>query len=147
MRDVFTKEKRSEVMSLIRSKGTKVEKRFRKALCENNFKGYRINPKFYANPDFIFGKYKVAIFCDGNFWHGKNYKKLKPKLKKKFWREKIERNVKRDKKYNKKLAKSGWVVLRFWESDINKHMDKCMKQVKATLKKRGYFKGKQKLCQ
>ena len=135
MVDVLSKEKRSKVMSSIKSKGTSIEEKFRKALCENKIKGYLINPKIDGNPDFAFTKYKIAIFCDGDFWHGKEYAKLKARLKQKFWKNKIEKNIKRDEKHNRLLRKKGWIVLRFWELDINKNIDKCIDKLKITLKK------------
>lgn len=136
MPDVFTKKKRSEVMSLIRSKNTKCEKILRDAMRKAGLRGYRIHPQKYGNPDFVFGKYKIAIFCDGDFWHGRNYEKLKPKLKNKFWVDKIERNMERDKKYTRELRKRKWLVLRFWETNIKRDVDLCIKNVKTALKRR-----------
>ncbi len=137
MPDVFTKKKRSEVMSLIRSRDTKCEILFKEAMRKAGLKGYRIHPKRYGNPDFVFGKHKIAIFCDGDFWHGRNYEKLRPKLKNKFWIEKIERNMKRDRKYTRKLRKDGWAVLRFWETNITRDIDSCIKRLKMTMQRRG----------
>ena len=70
-------------------------------------------PKMFGNPDFILRRKKIVIFCDGDFWHGYNYEKKK-KPSKKFWRDKIERNMTRDTKVSKKLRREGWSVLRFW---------------------------------
>lgn len=120
-------------MSSIKSKGTSIEEKFRKALCENKIRGYRVNPKIKGNPDFAFTKYKIAIFCDGDFWHGKNYSQIKKRLNKKFWINKIETNIKRDRKNNRMLRKEGWIVLRFWESDINGNIKKCIKELKKEL--------------
>ena len=133
MPDVFTKAKRSEVMALIRSKGTKIEQKLIRRIKESGLRGYSMNPRMYANPDIVFTRYRVAIFCDGDFWHGKNYKKLEPKLKNKFWKEKIQANKKRDRKYNAALRKKGWVVLRFWESEINTNLEKCFAQITSAL--------------
>lgn len=138
MVDIFSKEKRRKIMSSIKSKGTSIEEKFRKALCENKIKGYRINPRIKSNPDFAFIKYKIVVFCDGDFWHGKNYKSLKLRLKDKFWRNKIETNMKRDKKHNRMLKKDGWRILRFWESDINNNTDKCIAKLQLALKKRNF---------
>ena len=128
-------------MSSIKSKGTSIEKKFRNALCENSIKGYHINPRIKGNPDFTFTKYKIAVFCDGDFWHGKSYAKLKKRLKKKFWKTKIETNIKRDKKHNQILRKEGWVILRFWESEINKNVEKCINKLKKRLKNRKRISG------
>lgn len=128
-----SKEKRSKIMASIKSKGTSIEEKFRIALCENKIKGYRINPRIIGNPDFAFTKYKIAIFCDGDFWHGKNYSKLKRRLTHEYWINKIDTNIKRDKRYNKILKQEGWVVLRFWESDINNYIEKCIAKLQKTL--------------
>ena len=136
MADIFSKQKRSEVMSLIRSRGTKIEKIFLNGLRKNKLKGYRINPKMYSNPDFIFGRHKIAIFCDGDFWHGKDYALLKLKLKNQYWVDKIEKNMARDAKYNQILKKDGWIVLRFWESQIKKDVNPCLESVKSSIRKR-----------
>ena len=125
-------------MSLIRSTGTKIEKKFLVAMRESGLKGYRINPKTFSKPDFSFGKYKVAVFCDGNFWHGKNYRKLRPKLKNEFWITKIRINMQRDENYTLELKKRGWLVLRFWESEINEDINLCLRKLKTGLKRRGY---------
>jgi DNA mismatch endonuclease (patch repair protein) len=122
-------------MSSIRSKGTQIEKKLVNCLRRNGINGYRINPNMITHPDFIFPKYKIAIFCDGDFWHGKEYTKLKARLKQKFWKNKIETNIKRDKKHNTMLRKEGWIVLRFWESDINKNIKKCISKLKKELSK------------
>ena len=132
MADV-SKEKRSKIMASIKSKGTSIEVQFRIALCENKIRGYRINPRIIGNPDFAFTKYKIAIFCDDDFWHGKNYSKLKRRLNHEYWINKIDTNIKRDKRYNKILKQEGWVVLRFWESDINNNIEKCIAKLKKAL--------------
>ena len=123
-------------MSSIKSKGTSIEMKLRKALCENKLRGYHINPKINGNPDFAFGKYKIAIFCDGDFWHGKHYKVLKKRLGEKFWRNKIEANIKRDEMHNRLLRREGWSVVRFWESDINNNLEKCINKLKKELLKK-----------
>ena len=123
-------------MSIIRSKNTKCEKIFRDAMRKAGLRGYRINPPKYGSPDFVFGKYKIAIFCDGDFWHGRNYEKLKPKLKNKFWVDKIEKNMERDKKYTRELRKRKWLVLRLWETNIKKDVSSPIKKLQDALKKR-----------
>ena len=82
----------------------------------------------YGNPDFANKRKKIAIFCDGDFWHGYKYSKKK-KLQKKFWRDKIENNMRRDIKYSRKLRREGWSVLRLSEHDIQKNPDKCMRKI------------------
>lgn len=137
MSDVFSKKKRSEVMSKIRYKDTKIELKLKKAVSHAKLRGYRLNYKMAGKPDLVFTTYKVAIFCDGEFWHGKYYAQKKHKYKK-YWIEKINYNIQRDKKNNRKLRRDGWSVLRFWEKDIEKKVDKCIRKIKNKLKERGY---------
>jgi DNA mismatch endonuclease, patch repair protein len=137
MADVFTKEKRSEVMSKIRYKDTKIEIMLRKAIYEAGCRGYRLNYKLLGKPDIVFTKYKVAIFCDGEFWHGRYFNEKKHKYKK-YWKDKIMYNMGRDRKNNEKLKSMGWLVMRFWETDIKKNMDKCTNEIESALKNRGY---------
>lgn len=82
-------------------------------------------------------KYKIAIFCDGEFFHGKNWNILKKKLENsnnsEFWINKIERNRKRDDEINKRLFFEGWTVIRFWGEEIKKHTEECVKVVEETI--------------
>ena len=126
MTDIFTPEKRSWVMSRIRSKDTKIEKTMASILRKNKIH-YRRYPKLFGSPDFIVEK-KVLLFCDGDFWHGYRYGKKK-KPQKKFWREKIERNMKRDRKVTRTLRRDGWSVIRIWEHDIQKNPDRCVRKI------------------
>lgn len=121
----------SKIMSAIRSKGTRVELRFAKALRCKGIK-YRRHYKIVGKPDFVILDKKCAIFVDGDFWHGngwkiRGFKKLEDSIKrrKRFWLQKIKRNIARDKKVNRELRKNGWRVLRFWESQIQKDIDSC----------------------
>ena len=126
MADIFTKEKRSWLMSQIRGKNTKIEKKMKEILSENKIKFVQ-HPQMFGNPDFILEKERIAIFCDGDFWHGYNYRKKIPKQK--FWREKIERNMARDRKISRKLRREEWSVLRFWEHDIETRIDYCINKI------------------
>ena len=92
-------------------------------------------PKMFGNPDFLIEKKRIAIFCDGDFWHGYKYENKK-KPKKKFWRDKIESNMKRDKKISRKLRTSGWSVLRFWEHDIEKRTEFCKRKISRKISER-----------
>lgn len=134
MADIFTKEKRSWVMSRIRGTNTKIDLKMKKMLEENKIK-FEMYPKMFGNPDFIISKKKIIIFCDGDFWHGyKYYEKKRPS--KKYWREKIETNMKRDRRITRKLRRDGWSVLRFWEHDIEKRSDVCINRILSkTMKK------------
>jgi len=131
MADIFTPEKRSWVMSRIRGKNTKIEKTVKNLLKENKIKFVQ-HPKIFGSPDFVVSK-KTLIFCDGDFWHGYKYnEKKKPSTK--FWRNKIENNMSRDKRVSRKLRYGGWSVLRFWEHDIEKRPDVCMGRLMRFMK-------------
>ena len=130
MADIFTPEKRSWVMSRIRSKDTKIEKKTASMLRKNKIR-YRRFPKVFGSPDFAVEK-KVLVFCDGDFWHGYQYGRKK-KLPKKFWRDKIERNMERDRKVTRKLRADGWSVVRLWEHDIERRPEPCVRKIRKSL--------------
>jgi DNA mismatch endonuclease (patch repair protein) len=127
MADVFTPEKRSWVMSRIRGKNTKIDLMMNEILDDLRY-SYEMYPKVPGNPDFVIRKKQIAIFCDGDFWHGYRYHEKK-KPGKKFWRDKIETNMKRDKRVSRNLRADGWSVLRFWEHDIEKNPEKCKSRI------------------
>src|SRR5689334_11197381 len=133
MVDNLTPEKRSFVMSRIRSKNTKIDIKMKEMLSE--ITDFIMYPKMGGNPDFIIKEKKIAIFCDGDFWHGYTYKNGK-KLPTKYWQEKIERNIARDRKITRKLRAEGWKVLRFWEHDINRNINSCRARLARTLKQK-----------
>ena len=130
MADIFTPEKRSWVMSRIRSRDTKIEKKIASLLRKNRIH-YRRFPKVFGSPDFVVEK-KVLVFCDGDFWHGYRYEKKK-KPPKKFWRDKIERNMERDRKVTRRLRADGWSVVRLWEHDIEMSPEKCVGKIRRCL--------------
>ena len=111
-------------MQANKSKGTKIEIILGKALFAKGIRYRKNNKKIYGTPDFTITRYKIAIFADGDYWHGKDWETRKKKLGTNagFWFDKIERNMERDFKVNKKLREEGWTVLRFWESDIKKKL-------------------------
>ena len=130
MADIFTPKKRSWVMSRIRSRDTKIEKKTAHLLRKNKIH-YRRFPKVFGSPDFAVEK-KVMVFCDGDFWHGYRYSKRK-KPPKKFWRDKIERNMERDRKVTRRLRADGWSVVRLWEHDIEKRPESCIRKIRKSL--------------
>lgn len=132
MSDIFTREKRSEIMRKVRNRNTNIELLMRKRLFKEGYR-FRLKNSLFGKPDIIFPKQKVAIFCDGDFWHGKNYNKDKKNYTL-FWIEKIQINKQRDAKVNKKLKKEGWQVIRFWKSQILKNPDDCIKKIVVMLK-------------
>lgn len=126
--DCLTKEQRYKNMSANKGKDTKIELVLGKLLWNAGVR-YRKNDKtVFGKPDFVIRKLKIAIFCDGEFWHGRNWEERKNDHKSNcdFWHSKIERNIKRDKEVNEQLKLQGWTVLRFWETEITKESDKCL---------------------
>ncbi len=135
--DVLTKEQRHKNMKNIRGKDTTIEVILRKALWEKGYR-YRKNCRSLpGTPDIVLTKYKIAIFCDSEFFHGKDWEVLKPRLEKgnnaEFWVSKISRNKERDDEVNKKLLFQGWTVIRFWGNDIKKNLDECVRVIEETI--------------
>lgn len=125
-----TSKERSALMKKIKSDKTAPETIFQKALQSKRVK-YLINyKKLTGNPDIVIKRNKIAVFVDGEFWHGYRWKEKKRKIKanRAYWIPKIERNIARDKTANRKLRKEGWLVLRFWEKDIKKDLKKCVQK-------------------
>ena len=137
MADVLTPAQRIKNMQHIKSRDTKIEVILRKALWNKGYRYRKNYDKLPGHPDIVITKYKIAIFCDGEFFHGKDWEVLKPRLEKsnnsKFWISKISRNRERDNEINKKLLFEGWIVIRFWGTDIKKHPDECVKVVEETI--------------
>lgn len=133
-----------KIMSAIPSKNTEPELMLRKALWKENLR-YRVNyKKLLGKPDIVFTKYRVAVFCDGDYWHGHNcavrgLSSLEGELAgySEFWRLKILRNIERDAEVNQTLKAQGWTVIRIWESDIRSNLDECVRIVKEALSTAG----------
>ena len=133
MSDIMTKTQRSENMKKIKSTDTQIERLLRKALWRKGYR-YRKNVKdLPGKPDIVITKYKIAIFCDGEFFHGHDWEKLKDRLKTsengEFWIDKISRNIEHDNEVYKKLVNMNYVILRFWGNDIKNHIDECVRAV------------------
>lgn len=133
MADNLTKEQRHKSMSHIKSQNTSIEIKLRKALWHKGYR-YRVNyRKLPGKPDIVITRYKIAIFCDSEFFHGKDWVVLKPQLERgnnaDYWVNKIERNRKRDEEISKKLLFKGWTVVRFWGKDILNNTDECVKVI------------------
>ena len=127
--DKLTKAQRHKCMSAIRSKDTKPELLLRKALWHRGIR-YRKNYKVCGyQVDIAITKYKIAVFCDGTFWHGKDGDGSQVATNTKFWRDKIQRNKERDLEATILLRDNGWSVLRFWDDEIKKNLDKCLNKV------------------
>ena len=128
-------EQRHYNMSRIRSKNTRIEVKLRKALWHRGIR-YRVNYALLpGKPDIAITKYYIAIFCDGEFWHGKNWGEKKEKIatNRSYWISKIERNIARDNEVDKKLNALGWQVLRFWGKDIECHLEACIADVEDAI--------------
>jgi len=132
--DVFTKKKRSEIMSKIRSRDTKAEKTIFHELKKRGIYFRKYYSGIIGKPDIALPKKKKAIFIDGDFWHGWQFARTKSKLPKKYWREKIEINIKRDKKIRVKLKREGWEVLRIWEHEISSNFNIAIDKIASFLK-------------
>lgn len=133
--DVLTPAQRRRNMQAIKNKDTGIERLLGKALWANNVR-YRKNVKsIIGKPDIVIRKYKIAIFCDSEFFHGKNWEieQMKIKTNRDFWIEKISRNIKRDTIVNETLKNQGWIVLRFWGEDIKKDCRSCVNKVLETI--------------
>ena len=131
--DRITPEQRHKNMATIRSKDTSIEVKLRKALWHH---GYRYRKNYTAlpgSPDIAITKHRIAIFCDSEFFHGKDWDKLKLRLENgsnsTYWIKKIVRNMQRDIENEQALRFQEWTVLRFWGRDIMKHTDECVKAV------------------
>ncbi len=122
-------------MSKIRSKNTKIELLVFKELKKKKIYFQKHYKKCPGSPDVCFPKKKIAIFIDGDFWHGRNFAKNRKRLPKKYWLAKIEANILRDRKNRAKLKKQGWKVLRIWESQINKDLPNVMSKIKKLTEK------------
>lgn len=127
----------SNNMRKIHSKDTSIELLLRKALWH---KGYRYRKNYKAlpgSPDIVLTKYKIAIFCDSEFFHGKDWEILKLRLENgknaDFWIKKIERNRNRDYENDKKLLFLGYTALHFWGQDISKHTDECLQTIEEAI--------------
>lgn len=132
--DSLSREKRSELMAKIRSKGTKLEQEFICDLRKATRKKFQTNvSSLKGKPDIVFHKYKVCVFLDSDFWHGWYYPKWKHLLKNDFWREKIENNRKRDRRNTVYLRRNGWTVLRLWEHEIKKNRDRALRKIVLSL--------------
>lgn len=126
-----TTPERSSLMKKIKSNNTKPEIKLRKALWAAGIR-YRLNvTKLLGKPDIVMQKHKLVIFIDGEFWHGFKWEEKKPKIKanRHYWIKKIERNIQRDIENTKFLQESGYAVIRFWEHEIKKDIDSCVKKI------------------
>ena len=126
----YTTKKRSKIMSKIRGKNTKPELALRKALWQKGVR-YRLKNKLPGRPDISIKKYKLAIFVDGEFWHGYNWNERQHTIKsnRRFWIPKIERNMQRDQEVNRQLEAMGFTNFRFWSKEILNNLEVCVNDI------------------
>lgn len=136
---VFTNvtEQRSKNMSKIRGENTKIEVALRKALWARGYRYRKNYKKIPGAPDICLTKYKIAIFCDGEFFHGKDWEVRKAKVANgnngEYWVKKIQENILRDNEKDKELNALGWTVIHFWGKDILKKTNECIKVIEETI--------------
>jgi DNA mismatch endonuclease, patch repair protein len=135
MPDIFTKAKRSEVMSRIRSRGNKdTELALAKLLRRHGITGWRRNQPVFGKPDFVFPKLKLAVFVDGCFWHGCPKHATQPGNNRVFWQRKLAGNQARDALVTRSLRKAGWRVLRVWEHELaRKNQVRLLRRIQKAL--------------
>jgi DNA mismatch endonuclease (patch repair protein) len=143
MPDVFTKAKRSDVMSRIRSRGNRdTELALARLLRAHRLSGWRRHSaikfqvsgsKFQVKPDFVWRDARLALFVDGCFWHGCPKHATKPQQNASFWRKKLAANKARDRRVNRTLRRTGWRVVRIWECALAGKPDECARRVRAAL--------------
>ena len=134
MADIFTKQKRSQVMSNIRDRGNKATELALIGLFRQyRIKGWRRNLPILGKPDFAFRRERLLVFVDGCFWHGCPRHSRMPRLRSAYWKAKLVRNLRRDRFVSHYLRKRHWRVLRIWEHDIKANPLRCVGRVKRSL--------------
>jgi DNA mismatch endonuclease (patch repair protein) len=136
--DVLTKDQRQKNMKAIKSKGTEIEELLENALKSKGITYTKNNKEIFGSPDFTLTGNKIAIFCDSEYFHGKDWDTQKHRIKTntEFWQHKIERNINRDKLVNETLFINGWYVIRFWGEEIKKNIDLCMFKIEKAIEDR-----------
>lgn len=133
--DCHNKMQRSKNMSAIKSAGTKDEVRLAKALWNLGYRYRKNDKKVFGKPDLTLKKYKLAIFVDSEFFHGKDWETEKNRIKTniEFWHKKIQRNIDRDKEVNSFLNENNWKILRFWSKDVKNNLYSCLDKIEDTI--------------
>lgn len=129
--DNLTKEQREKNMRNIRSKDTQIELISRKALWHRGYRYRKNYGQLPGKPDIAITKYRITIFCDSEFFHGKNWYQVQlPRIRRgnnpEYWEKKISRNIERDNEVNQALTNIGWTVTRFWGKDVKSNTDRCI---------------------
>jgi DNA mismatch endonuclease (patch repair protein) len=135
MSDNLTSGQRSYCMACIKGKDTGLEVRVRSALHKRGFRFRKHVKELPGKPDIAFINAQVAVFLDGDFWHGYRFPTWKKKMSK-FWKIKISKNRERDDRNQRKLRKIGWMVIRLWQHEIEKDLEKCIKLIESSVRRR-----------
>lgn len=133
MVDIFSRKKRSEIMSKVRNKDSKIEIEFRKKLWKAGFRYRKNSTKYFGKPDIVLKKFQTVIFIDSCFWHGCKKHGSMPQVRKKFWEKKLERNKQRDREVNRYYKKIGWKIIRIWEHNLKNNSEKSLNTILAKL--------------
>lgn len=128
MPDNLTPDQRRYCMSRVKSKDTRLELRVRSALHSRGLRFRKHVSDLPGKPDVVFARARVAVFIDGDFWHGYKFDSWQHKMSK-LWREKISRNRARDIKYREELRKMGWNVLRVWQHEVETDLDSTIARI------------------
>lgn len=133
MADTFSKKKRSEIMSRVKSKNSAIEVKFRKELWKSGFRYRKNSPKYFGKPDLVLRKYKTVIFIDSCFWHGCKRHCRMPISKRDYWVHKIFNNKKRDKQVSLYYKKNDWKIFRIWEHQVKNSQKEIIDSIIANL--------------
>ncbi len=134
----------SRIMSAVRNRDTGPELRLRKELHRRGLR-YRLHPRIFGRPDLVFPRAKVAVFVDGDYWHGNTWRirgaksfdaYFADRAHGDFWRDKINKNMARDEEVNRQLKAAGWLVLRIWESDVQANLACAVDRVEREVHER-----------
>lgn len=132
MPDNLTPEQRSYCMSRIKGKDTGLEMRVRSELHRRGFRFRKHVKELPGKPDVVFTKAKVAVFIDGDFWHGYRFPSWEHKVSD-FWKQKINKNRERDIRNHRKLKEMGWTVIRLWQHDLERDFQECIERIRAAV--------------
>lgn len=122
-------------MSKVKLKGGKAEALLAKALWHKGYRYHKNDKQLPGSPDIAILKYRIAVFVDGDFWHGKDWEVRKKRLKsnREYWIEKIEENMARDLRNDRLLTQAGWMPIHFWEKEVMKNLPTCIAEIEETI--------------
>jgi DNA mismatch endonuclease (patch repair protein) len=137
MTDVFSKQERSAIMRAVKSKENKsTELALIKLFKKYEIKGWRRNCKISGNPDFVFPKYRIAVFTDGCFWHGHDCRNTKPASNQNYWKRKIDKNMERDRQVTEQMMWKKWSVIRIWECEIKSGAQEKIEEIRKEIERK-----------